>query len=107
MDILNNLIAEESNITGTSYSSIGAIMSVGLNYLLGAGISISVIVIIISGIKFMESRGDPKAVDAAKNSLTYSIIGFLLCGGALTIKALVFNSIGVSNVDIQNSVPTF
>ncbi len=107
MDILNNLIADETNITGTSYSSLGAIMSVGLNYLLGAGISISVITIILSGIKFMESRGDPKAADSAKNALTYSVVAFLLCGGALTIKTLVFNSIGVSNANLQNSVPTF
>lgn len=82
-------------------------MSVGLNYLLGAGISISVITIILSGIKFMESRGDPKAADSAKNALTYSVVAFLLCGGALTVKTLVFNSIGVSNANLQNSVPTF
>lgn len=107
MEILNNLIADESNITGTQYESLGAIISVGINYLLGSGIGISLIVSIVSGIKFMESRGDPKAVDSAKNALTYSIIAFLLCGGALTIKALVFSSIGVSNTDLQNGIPTF
>lgn len=107
MDILNNLIADESNITGTQYESLGAIISVGLNYLLGIGIAISLITTIISGIKFMESRGDPKAVDTAKNALTYSIIAFLLCGGALTVKALVFNSLGVSNADLQGGTPTF
>ncbi len=107
MGILTNLIAEESNITGTQYESLGAIMSVVLNYIIGSGIAISLIVIIISGIKFMESLGDPKAVDSAKNALKYSILAFLLCGGALTIKAVVFNSIGVSNTDLQNGIPTF
>ncbi|MDO8621007.1 MAG: pilin [Candidatus Levybacteria bacterium] len=42
-----------------------------------AGI-IALIFIILSGIKFLMSGGDPKQLEGAKNTLTYAILGFIL-----------------------------
>lgn len=42
-----------------------------------AGI-IALIFIILSGIKFLTSGGDPKQLEGAKNTLTYAILGFIL-----------------------------
>ncbi|MEK7450450.1 MAG: pilin [Patescibacteria group bacterium] len=42
-----------------------------------AGI-IALIFIILSGIKFLMSGGDPKQLEGAKNTLTYAVLGFIL-----------------------------
>lgn len=42
-----------------------------------AGI-IALIFIILSGIKFLTSGGDPKQLEGARNTLTYAILGFIL-----------------------------
>lgn len=39
---------------------------------------ITAIMIVISGIQFVTSKGDPKAAEAAKGRLTYAIIGFIV-----------------------------
>ena len=45
--------------------------------LIFAGI-VALILIIYSGIKFIQSKGDPQGVDAAKKTLTYAIIGLII-----------------------------
>lgn len=42
-----------------------------------AGIT-ALILIIYSGIKFISSRGDQNAIDSAKKTLTYAIIGLIV-----------------------------
>ncbi len=69
--------------------------------LLFAGV-VALILIIYSGIKFIQSKGDPQGVDSAKKTLTYAIIGLiiiLLSFGILNIIA------GVTGVD-QLTNPT-
>ena len=42
-----------------------------------AGI-VALFLIIYSGIKFINSGGDPKSIDAAKKALTYALIGLIV-----------------------------
>lgn len=42
-----------------------------------AGI-VALFLVIYAGIKFINSGGDPKSVDAAKKALTYALIGFIV-----------------------------
>lgn len=53
---------------------------------LGIGGMLTVIFIIISGIQFITSGGDPKGAAAAKDRLVYAIIGFIVL--ALAFAAL-------------------
>ena len=46
-------------------------------FLVFAGI-VAVIIVIISGYKFISSRGDQKKVQGAKTSLTYAILGLIV-----------------------------
>lgn len=39
---------------------------------------VAVIIVIISGIKFITSSGDPKQVEGAKHTMTYAIIGLVI-----------------------------
>ena len=90
------------------YSSVGYFLGVVVNIMLGTGIAISVISIILSGIKFVMSKGDPKAFVTAKRTLTYSVVAFVLVAGAFVLKIMILNMLGVTDdAEIRNAVPTF
>lgn len=52
---------------------------------------IAVILIVISGIKFITSGGDPKQVEGAKQTLTYAIIGLVI----VLLSFVIVNLIGI------------
>ncbi len=64
-----------------------AILSVG---------AVFIIWMIISGIKYMSAGGDEKAVGAARRSLTFAVLGFILVLAAYTIIRLVGTLLGAS-----------
>ncbi len=66
-------------------------------FILSAGV-VFVALIIISAYKFVASQGDPKAMQGAKNTITYAVIGFILVIGVYVILNIV---IGVLGADIQ------
>lgn len=57
-----------------------------LLYILGA---LSVIMIVISGIKYTSSMGDPSSITSAKNTLLYSVIGLVVAIAAYAIVNFV------------------
>ncbi|OGD83899.1 hypothetical protein A2165_00205 [Candidatus Curtissbacteria bacterium RBG_13_40_7] len=61
--------------------------------------AISIILIIISGIKIVTSGGDPKQLGAAQATLTYAIIGLAITILAFIIMAAVQKFLG-SNVTV-------
>ena len=73
-----------ANIPGYGTTAgFGVLASDILLILTGIAGSLSVILIIISGIKFVTSGGDPKKLESARQTLTYTIIG-------LSVTILVF-----------------
>jgi len=58
--------------------------------------AILVIVIILSGIKYITSRGDAKAIEAAQKTIIYAIIGIVLIFFAFVIVQFVINIISPS-----------
>lgn len=50
---------------------------------------ISVFVIIVSGVKFVTSSGDPSSVTSARNTLLYAIIALVIAGAAQAIVHFV------------------
>jgi len=52
--------------------------------LIFAGV-VALFLIIMSGIKFVTSGGDPKQIDGAKNTLTYAVIGLIVVLLSFTI----------------------
>lgn len=89
-------------------SGFGEMLALMLNIILGAGIAVSIIAIILSGIKFITSKGDFKATAEAKSALAYSILAFILVIGAFTVKTIILNMVGTPTDDIiRNDVPDF
>jgi len=58
--------------------------------LMFAGI-VAVFMIVYAGIRYITSRGDPKAVEGARNTLTWAIIGLVV----VIISFVIINFIGV------------
>lgn len=88
-------------------NSLGDFLGLALNILLGTAIAISMIALIISGIKFVIAKGDPKAKASAQQALTYSVVAFILAIGAYTIKTIIFNVMGGDYGDLWNATPNF
>jgi hypothetical protein len=54
----------------------------------------AVIVIIIAGIQYMLSTGDPTKVNNAKNAILYAVIGLIIAGLSQVIVQFVITKIG-------------
>jgi hypothetical protein len=80
----------ESGVQGFSEDGlIGQIISKALPIILSIGGILTVIIIVISGIQFITSGGNPDAAGAARNRLTYAIIGFIVIILAFAILQIV------------------
>lgn len=53
------------------------------------------IMLIVGGFRFLTSGGDPKAVESAKGTLTYAILGLVLIIASILILKLIEEITGV------------
>lgn len=74
--------------------SIAGIVGFVSNMAMGVAIVFSVIYIILAGIRFMMSEGDPKGIKEARDRLTYAVIGLIVALVAYTIRRIVLNALG-------------
>lgn len=89
-------------------NSVGAVVGIGINVLMGAGFSASVVFIGLAGLRFVTAGSNPENKERAMNALTYSIVALVLSLGALAVKTILFNSIlGITEPDLVNATPTF
>lgn len=89
------------------FDNVSDFLGVSLNILFGIALAVSVIYIIMSGIKFVTARGDPKAKALAKQALTYALVAFILAIGAYTVKLIIINVVGGDFGELKNATPTF
>ncbi|MFA6981457.1 MAG: hypothetical protein WC243_00290 [Patescibacteria group bacterium] len=100
-------IYAQGNITGPNIPALTTLEGIfGLitNIVLWIGVALTVIFLIVGGIQYITSRGDQKAAETARKSLTNAVIGFIIVIGAFSIRALVLNLIGGGNVISQITV---
>jgi hypothetical protein len=76
--------------TGTTVAGIFAGIANALIFLVGA---ISVIMIIIGGLRYVISNGDSKQIAAAKDTILYAVIGIIVAIAAYAIVRFVTTSI--------------
>ena len=88
-------------------NSVGDFLGLGLNIVLGVALAISMISLIMSGIKFITAKGDPKAKSEAQQAITYAVLAFVLTIAAFTIKLIIFNVMGGDFGDLRNATPGF
>ncbi len=88
--------------TTTNLASWSAIAAIVLNVMLGVSLSAGIISVFISGIQFMMAQGDWKALAAAKKSLTYAIVGFLVAASAFSLKIIVLRIFSATYEDVTD-----
>lgn len=62
----------------TGVSSVPGVFDNVARTLLFVISAVAVIMIIVSGFKYVTSNGDPKSVESAKSTITYSVIGIIV-----------------------------
>jgi len=101
--VWGNTVPETSN----RMQGVGDFLGLGLNILLGTALAISMISLIMSGIKIITAKGDPKAKSSAQQAFTYAIVALLLSIGAFTLKLIIFNVVGGDYGELRNATPSF
>ncbi len=82
----NDFNVPKTTVDGTSFATIlGVVFAI-------AG-AVAVIVIMLAGLKYVTSRGDPASVAKAKNAIIYALIGLVVCILAFTIVNYVVKSV--------------
>ena len=84
---------------GSEGTLVGTIISDILPIVLSIAGFITVIIIIISGIQFITSSGNPEAANAARGRLIYALIGFAIIILAFAILQII-NTIFLGNTGI-------
>ncbi len=82
--------------------SLPEIFNFIINLVLGIGIALTIIFLIIGGIQYITSRGDQKAAEAARHTLTNAVIGFIIVIGAFTIKQIIGGALEVTDPAIPS-----
>jgi len=99
-------IATAQNIQdplGNRFTSVSNLIAVGLQLVFWIGAGLSVAFIALSGLKMMSSQGDPKAIQSAQQSLTWSIVGFIVVIMAGAAGTIISRMLGATNFTLLPS----
>ena len=100
---MSSILGNITDPFGLNFIKLSDIYGIVLNVLLGASLTIGTIAIIVSGIQFILSEGDPKAIDTAKKYLTVSVVAIVIALMAFAAKAILVGMVG----GVINDVPDF
>lgn len=89
--VVNNLTPETKFIVNAE----GWVVLV-INIVFIAVMSLGVVSLIVSGIRYITSRGDIKATQTAKTQLTYSVVALIGGIAAITVVLVILNVLGIS-----------
>lgn len=64
-----------------------------LQIVFGIAAALAFLMVVISGLKYIISRGEPGEVAKAKNSILYALIGLVIAGAAFSIVTFVVDNI--------------
>ena len=78
-----------------------------INLVMGIGVALAVIFLVIGGIQYITSKGDQKAAETARQTLTNAVIGFIIVIGAFAIKTIVLGALAVNGTPGSNTVVGF
>ena len=78
--------------------------SKALNYAIAASSVVFALYVIYAGVKLSLAWGDPKGFDSARNSLTYSVVGFGIIMGFFILIRIALNLLGVDKFNDPNAI---
>lgn len=86
-------------------AALGLIFSRIVNAILGLSAIALFVMLILAGFKYLTSGGDPKAVEGAKNTLTYAIFGMVAIVLSFLVLKLIENLTGAKVTQFNIRVP--
>ncbi len=92
---INAPITEPSNPLGR-FTQLYDIINFVLNIVFYVGIAMTVIFLIIGGIRYITSGGSKEGAEAARGMITSAVIGFVVVLGAFAIKTILVNVLGAT-----------
>ena len=96
-DICNTPVSDEikaaSGCDSSSSKDLPKVVQNILNVVISIASIIAVIFIIIGGVQYMGSSGDPGKIKKAKDTILYAVIGLVVCALAFVIVNFVINTI--------------
>jgi hypothetical protein len=81
----------EVDIPKTSLNSLT--VSSALRILFGVSGAIAMLIIILAGLRYVLSQGDPQAVAKAKNAIIYAAVGLIISVTAFSIVTFVLRQL--------------
>lgn len=72
-----------------SDSTIGNVMS----FITGVAAGVAILIIAIGSLKLIISRGNPEALNKARDTIIYALVGFVISAAAFVIVTFVVESI--------------
>lgn len=83
-----------------------AILMNALRWFIGTGSFVALIYIVIGGVGYLTSGGDPGKLQKAKNTIAYALIGLVVTGLSQVIITFVFNIVNAAEAtgDFRNSL---
>lgn len=76
------------DIPQTTVTSAGSVHTI-LQIVFALAGGVALLVIIIAGLRFVLSQGDPQNVTKSRNTIIYAIIGLIICITAFSIVTFV------------------
>ena len=94
------------NFSGLQGPIEGSILSI-YHLIVGIAAALCVLFIVIGGINYLTSKGDPAKTEKGKKTIIYALVGLLICGLAEAISGIVsgggINAAGLKN-DVQSVI---
>jgi hypothetical protein len=78
--------------SGAGSSPIYSLLGAAINYLLALIGAVAVLAIVVSGIQYITSQGEPDALKKAKDRITNAVVGLIL----LSLTFAIMRFLGVS-----------
>lgn len=87
-------VIESQSPTAGRFTGFGDFLALIVNIFFGIGAGMSVIGLLLAGIRYTMAKSDIKAKQQAQQALTYSIVAFILVFGAYTIYRIIITTLG-------------
>ena len=84
-------------LAGNTNPTVGGIIGDLLPFIFGLAGMLTLLLLLWGGIRYMLARGDPKAIDEAKGTLTSAIIGLII----IILAVVIFFIVGESGFEIN------
>lgn len=106
LTIGNYTLNPPSSIPSGAVSPVGEkILTALINLMLGLALVLAVIFLVLGGIRWITSAGDPKGIEGARRQIIYAIIGIIIAGFAYAIVITVGNFFGAQLLPDASFIP--